>query len=91
MKLQWTNKALSDLARLYEFLSPHNRAAAASVVQRLTKAPSLLLTNPYLGEQLFEFEPRHVRKLLVGQYEIRYEIQQSTIYLLRIWHSKENR
>jgi hypothetical protein len=43
-----------------------------------------LLRNPRIGEQLFEFEPREVRRLIVGQYEIRYEIQASTVYLLRI-------
>lgn len=40
MELQWTSKALSDLARLYEFLAPANRQAAALVVQSLTKAPT---------------------------------------------------
>ena len=29
MELKWTSKALSDLARLYEFLAPVNKAAAA--------------------------------------------------------------
>ena len=28
---------------------------------------------------------------LVGKYEIRYEIQASTIYLLRLWHTREDR
>jgi len=91
MELKWTSKALSDLARLYEFLAPVNKPAAARTVQALTKAPSILLTNPSIGEQLFEFEPREVRRLLVGQYEMRYEIQESTIYMLRLWHTRENR
>jgi len=29
--------------------------------------------------------------LLIGGYELRYEIQGSTIYLLRLWHTRENR
>ncbi len=91
MQLQWTDKALSDLARLYDFLAAVNRKAAAWQVQALTKAPHMLLTNPRIGEQLFEFEPREVRRLLVGQYEIRYEICRSTIYVLRLWHTRENR
>ncbi|MCL2296934.1 MAG: type II toxin-antitoxin system RelE/ParE family toxin [Proteobacteria bacterium] len=91
MKLKWTNKALSDVARLYEFLAPMNSAAAAQAVQTLTKAPTILLTKPRIGEQLFQFEPREVRRILAAQYEIRYEIQDDTIYVLRLWHTREDR
>ena len=91
MILKWTSKALSDLARLYEFLAPVNKLAAARAVQQLTKAPTILLTNPRIGEQLFQFEPREVRRILAGQYEIRYEIQGETIYVLRLWHTREYR
>ncbi|MDA8152667.1 MAG: hypothetical protein M0003_08110 [Acidithiobacillus sp.] len=27
----------------------------------------------------------------VGHYEMRYEIQKSTIYVLRLWHTREDR
>ncbi|WP_349961925.1 type II toxin-antitoxin system RelE/ParE family toxin [Rhizobium sp. ZPR3] len=91
MEAKWTSKALSDLTRLYEFLAAVNKPAAVRAVQPLTKAPPILLANPRIGERLFEFEPREVRRLLVGHYEIRYEIQQSTIYILRLWHTREDR
>lgn len=91
MELKWTSKALSDLARLYEFMVQVNQPAAARAVQALTKAPTILLANPRIGEQLFEFEPREVRRLLVGHYEMRYEIQDSIIYMLRLWHTREDR
>lgn len=91
MQLQWTSKALADLARLYEFLAPVNRSAAARTVQSLTGAPTNLLANPRLGERLEEFEPREVRRLLVGRYEMRYEVQENSIYILRIWHTREDR
>ena len=91
MELKWTSKALSDLARLYEFPALVNQPAAARVVQSLTNAPTTLLTNPRIGEQLFEFEPREIRRILVGKYEVRYEIQETTIYVLRLWHTREHR
>lgn len=47
--------------------------------------------NPRIGERLDEYEPRDVRRLLVGHYEFRYEIIASTLYVLRIWHSRECR
>ena len=91
MTLKWTTKAQSDLARLYEFLAPVDKPAAVRTVQALTKASTVLLANSRIGEQLFEFEPREVRRLLVGHYEMRYEIQKSIIYVLRLWHVREDR
>lgn len=71
MELKWTSKALSDIARLYEFLAAVNQPAAARTVQYLTAAPITLLTNPRIGERLEEFEPRDVRRIQVGHYEMR--------------------
>ncbi|EIH24301.1 toxin-antitoxin system, toxin component, RelE family [Escherichia coli 1.2264] len=44
-----------------------------------------------MGEQLFQFEPREVRRIFAGEYEIRYElnglrlgnVQYCTVALLR--------
>jgi plasmid stabilization system protein ParE len=91
MELQWTDKALADLARLYEFLAAVNKPAAARIVRSLSVAPAGLLVNPRIGEKLEEFEPREVRRILVGHYEMRYEIQESSIYVLRLWHTREGR
>lgn len=91
MELKWTSKALYDITRLYEFLAALNKPVAARTVQQLTAAPMSLLTNPRIGERLEEFEPRDVRRLQVGHYEMRYEIVESTIYLLRLWHTREDR
>jgi len=91
MELKWTGKALSDLARLYEFLALVNRAAAARTVQSLTAAATSLPANPRIGERLDEFAPREVRRILAGHYEMRYEIREATIYVLRLWHTREDR
>lgn len=91
MQVKWTNKAVSDVARLYEFLAPLNKPAAIRVVQSLIKAPVNLLANPRIGEKLDEFLPRDVRRILVGRYEMRYEAQGEIIYILRIWHTREER
>lgn len=91
MNLAWTSKALSDLARLHEFLALANQNAAARIVRALVAAPVNLLINPPIGESLEEFEPREVRRIVVMQYELRYEIQEQTIYVLRIWHTREDR
>lgn len=91
MEIKWTSKALSDLNRLYDFLAPADATAAAKIIRSLTSAPNILSDQPRLGERLDAFEPREVRRLLVGSYEMRYEIQEYTIYVLRIWHTREKR
>ena len=91
MDLRWTSKALSDLDRLYVFLAPVNPQAAARTVQNLVAAPRQLLLHPRRGELLEEFYPRDVRRILIGAYEMRYEIRNSDIVILRIWHTRENR
>ncbi len=82
----WFNCFFQD-----EFLAPLNKSAATRAVRVLAKAPTILLTNPRIGEQLFQFEPREVRRILVGEYEVRYELQDSIIYALRLWHTRESR
>jgi plasmid stabilization system protein ParE len=91
MKIKWTSKALSDLVRLYEFLAVKDRLAAARTVQSLTVTPDRLLDQARIGEKLEEFDPREVRRIIVGRYEMRYEIQESVISVLRIWHTREDR
>ena len=91
MELRWTSGAVGDLARLHQFLSIVNKDAAARAVQSLTSAPGKLLMNPRLGEKLETFLPREVRRIFVGPYELRYEIDRSTIFVLRLWHTKEHR
>jgi plasmid stabilization system protein ParE len=89
--IKWTEKAVSDLGRLYDFLAPANPRAASAAVKALTAAPTRLLQYPRIGEKLEEFEPREVRRILVGKYEIRYEIRDAAIYVLRLWHTREDR
>ena len=91
MNLKWTGKALSDLARLHEFLASVNPLAAGRAVRALVKAPTGLLANARIGEQLFQFEPREVRRIVVDRYELRYEVAGEFIFVLRLWHTREDR
>ena len=91
IEILWTSKALSDLVRLHDFLSTVNKQAAARVVQSLTAVPVRLREYPRLGEKVEGFDPREVRRILVGHYEMRYEIQKSKTYELRIRHTREDR
>lgn len=55
-------------------LNPVAPDAAARVVQQLARAPDRLADYPRIGEKLEAYEPREVRRIIVGNYEMRYEI-----------------
>jgi hypothetical protein len=58
----------------------------------LRAAPSRLLRrNPRLGARVEGYEPREDRRLFVGNYELRYEIQRDVIIVIRLWHTSEDR
>jgi plasmid stabilization system protein ParE len=91
MKIRWTSKGHSDLVRLHEFLVSVNPQAAARAIRALVTAASRLPEHPRIGEKLEQFEPLEVRRILIGDYEMRYEIRGSTLYILRLWHTREDR
>ena len=91
MRLEWTDDALSDLARLHDFLVIVNPSAAAKAVESLIQAPGRLVEFPRLGERLDQYAPHEIRRLIVGRYEIRYEIRNDVISILHLFHAREDR
>lgn len=43
------------------------------------------------GSPLNTYAPRIVRQLYIGEYEMLYEITDTALYMLRVWHTKEYR
>jgi ParE toxin of type II toxin-antitoxin system, parDE len=37
------------------------------------------------------YSSRDVRRFIVGQYEIRYEVTDNAIIIVRLWHTREDR
>lgn len=91
MEVKWTARAHRDLVRLYEFLLPVNPRAAKKAVKQLVQEATLLKSHPLLGAELDAYAPRNVRRLIIGDYELRYEVAETTLYVLRLWHSREDR
>ena len=44
-----------------------------------------------LAENLAGFGDRETRRVLVQDYEVRYEISESKIYVLRVFHTRAHR
>ena len=82
---------MADLLRLHEFLQPVNPVAAARTARALVARVRRIPAHPRLGVTLAEFLPREVRRVVLAKYEIRYEITGHSIYVLRIFHTHEQR
>lgn len=91
MRIEWTAAAANDVARLAEFLARIDPAVSVQVARQLVAAPDRLIRFPRLGERLEGYGNREVRRLIVGRYEMRYEVKSSSIAVLRVWHYPEHR
>jgi len=85
--VRWTPEAVDDLARLHDFLAAHNPQLALRVVATLRNAVRQLFVHPRLGSAVPGFEGHEVRRLVIGDYELRYEIAGEALYILRFFHT----
>ena len=90
MRLIFSRAAVLDLVRLREFIAKHNPDAAKRVSRRLRGAIKGLVNNPQIGRPVPDL-PGEIRELIFGKYVVRYEVRTNSLYVLRLWHAKEDR
>ena len=61
------------------------------MVRQLAAGAKRIPAHPRLGVRLSEVDPREVRKVLVADYEIRYEVSDVDVFILRSFHTREDR
>jgi len=92
MKLSYSREAIGDLIRLREFIATKNPKAAQKIAKTIRKGITQLKTFPYLGVEVEQApNPEMIRDLIIGNYIVRYLIHAKQIYILRVWHHKEER
>jgi len=92
MKILYSPEAVNDLIRLRKFIEVENPSAAQRIALAIKKGINQLKTFPYLGvEVALAPNPEMIRDLIIGKYIVRYLIRSNDIYILRVWHHKENR
>jgi toxin ParE1/3/4 len=90
MKLIFSRSAVGDLIRLREFIAQHSPSAAQRISERLRGAIVELINHPQIGRPVPDV-PGEIRELIFGKYVVRYEVRSQRLYVLRVWHGKENR
>lgn len=90
MKLIFSRSVVDDLIRLREFIAHHNPSAGQRISERLRGAIIELVNHPQIGRPVPDL-PGEIRELAFGKYVVRYEVRSPMLYVLRIWHEKEDR
>ena len=91
MNVSYSKEAIQDLVRLREFIEAKNPLAAQRAAISIKKSISQLKEFPRLGVKVSSSPDSDIiRDLIIGNYLARYLITENVIYVLRIWHHKEN-
>jgi addiction module RelE/StbE family toxin len=92
VKLVYSERAVSDLTRVREFIKQHNPSAAARIASELVAKVEHLRRFPLIGKLVDESpEPLQIRDLVVSDYIVRYLPTESIVIVLRVWHHREHR
>jgi len=91
MKVKYSPESIEDLQRVVEFIENKNPFAARRVAIDIQEGVQKLKQFSQIGLPVLKAsDPERIRDLYVGQYTVRYLITDEVIYILRIWHGKEN-
>ncbi|MCU7886263.1 MAG: type II toxin-antitoxin system RelE/ParE family toxin [Candidatus Thiodiazotropha sp. (ex Lucinoma annulata)] len=91
MKVKYSSESIDDLQRVVEFVENRNPYAARRIAIDLQEGVDRLKNYPQIGLPVLKAtEPEQLRDLYIGDYTVRYLITDEVIYILRIWHGKEN-
>ncbi len=91
MKIRWSAAAWADVGRIYTFLAEHDLDAADQVFSRLLDAPSQLLNFPRRGSRVIISGDLEIREFRVARYIIRYGLERDELFVVRIFHGREDR
>ena len=89
LPLRWTERAVSNLAGIAEFISETSTVYAEGVVLRIEQQLTLLRQFPRLGKPAPEAEDLDVRELVIDSYRVFYRARPDCIELLAIAHGRQ--
>ena len=91
MKVRYSPESVEDLHRVVEFVEVKNPFAARRIAIDLQEGVDKLKQFSKIGLPVLKApDPEQIRDLYIGSYTVRYLINDEIIYILRIWHNKEN-
>ena len=91
MKVEFPPESIEDLSRLREFIQHKNPLAARRISAELLEGIERLKQFPQIGLTVMSAQdPEKIRDLILGHCTVRYLLTEQIIFILRVWHNKEN-
>jgi len=91
IEVRYSPESIDDLQRVVEFVEVKNPYAARRIAIDLQEGVSRLKLFPQIGIPVVKApDSEKIRDLFVGDYTVRYLINENIIYILRVWHNKES-
>lgn len=91
MKIKYSPESIDDLQRVVEFVEVKNPYSARRLAIDLQEGVEKLKQFPKIGLPVLKApDPEAIRDLYINDYTVRYLIAEGVIYILRVWHHKEN-
>jgi plasmid stabilization system protein ParE len=91
-RLIWTPRALSDVARLHDFLAAKDRNAARRAVRAIRQGVKVLARHPQIGRPAAEMEPAFRDWMIAfgaSGYVVLYRFEADQVVLLAVRHGRE--
>jgi addiction module RelE/StbE family toxin len=90
-RVLWSDSALERASELFDFIAEKNPAAAKRVIEDLFDRAEALSKHPRLGRRLSEHMDASVRRLVLGDYIVVYQIEELSrlVTVLAIRHFRE--
>jgi plasmid stabilization system protein ParE len=91
-QIKWSQPALQDIARLYDFLAPKSPDAARRAVATIRQGVKTLAKHPQIGRPVEEMLPEFRGWIIEfghGAYVALYHYDGKQVVILAIRHSRE--
>ena len=91
MKIDWSQRSISDLQALHDYIAQDSRLYAERFVAKLIRSTEPLADFPELGRRVPEEpEQANVRELVVQTYRIIYRVEAERILIATVLHGSRD-
>ncbi|MBN1531820.1 MAG: type II toxin-antitoxin system RelE/ParE family toxin [Spirochaetes bacterium] len=88
-QVRWTEKSVSDLYAIHEFISKNSAVYASRIVHSIIKSTDVLHTQPFLGRVVPEFDDDSIREIINKDYRIVYRVvNERDVEILIVFHGR---
>jgi toxin ParE1/3/4 len=88
VKVVWTQRALSDLDDIGEYISKDSIKYAKLTLEKLIDSALIIAINPLTGRIVPESNDKSIREIIKGNYRVIYQIwNESSVFILTVFHT----